>query len=324
MARSCIPRSKQRLNSIPGQKKIPPPCSALTHSFGACKNRASTARTLHKLPLCWAHRKLGQAITSCQARLKDDRKCLKKIPWSERRQLCIKHADYSLPCYILRLPTELRQQIFSYILDDYQSQYVQFYTYYSFLKIAQLNRQIFREATDILYRNLVCKVFLYEGTVCILGRNCLSVKPGSWQYFKQFHIQLRVADRHEATLNNTKLIATQLRDRNIKLHVEVLGIAYWYSCRTAYIVMPSFLDTFRQLRRVRETRVTMDHELAIKSIEYRGYKREQEELVALISQWESYSKEWIEDLERGHSAEGSDSKITLLKSPKKEELVNPI
>ncbi|KAI1974148.1 hypothetical protein LOZ53_004262 [Ophidiomyces ophidiicola] len=283
------------------KKKISRQCSALTHSFDACKNRAATVPAL--LPVCWAHRKLGRTVTFCQAVLARNRKCLKKIPWCERRQVCAKHADFPLPCHILRLPTELRQQIFSYILDDYKSQYAEFYTYFSFLKMAQLNHQIFEEACDVLYRNFECKIYFYREELYILGRKCLLVQPGSWQYFKQYCFTLERRENHEQAFNNIKLIATHLNGPDIKLHILVRAYAHDIRCiRDVYKALPSFLDAFRQLGSVREARLTIDPDPStrLREIEQRGGLSE--ETTAIVLGWIQYYKQWTDDMERGHSA----------------------
>ncbi|KMU92038.1 hypothetical protein CIHG_09846 [Coccidioides immitis H538.4] len=282
------------------QKKMSLQCSALTHSFGACKNRATIVPASHGLPICWIHRKLGQTVASCQAVLGGNRKCLKKIPWSERRQLCSEHADFPLPCYILRLPTELRQQIFSYILDDYQSQYVQFYTYYSFLKMARLNRQIFEEASDILYRNFVCKIYLHHEGIYILQRKCLSVRPGSWQRFKQFRFTMDIYrhGKHDETLSNARLIAAQLHGANIKLHISVASFgSHLLDIHNTYNVLPLYLDAFWHLWRVQEARVTIHPDPSVKLKEIEERAGLSEETMAISLRWRRLYKEWVEVLE---------------------------
>ncbi|OJD23862.1 hypothetical protein ACJ73_04780 [Blastomyces percursus] len=290
-------------------KKIESQCSALTRSYNACKNRASILRGRpRRLPVCWPHRKLGLAVAFCQAVLGDNRKCLKKIPWTEI-QLCFEHIDFALPCYILRLPTELRQLIFSYILDEYQSSYAKFYTYYSFLKVARLNRQIFQETTDLLYRTFVCDIFVHDKDVQILGRKCRSIQPGSWQKFKRITLNFNISDdiygQHRPILENIQLIASHLRGSNlIRLHVCLDSYLFWYNdSRFAELLrssLPLYLDAFGQLGRVTEPSVTItpmsgrlsEIELWMKSTSNDA------KAMAIAMEWRRYYEEWAENLKR--------------------------
>lgn len=301
-------KDKKSLGATPREKKIPPPCEALTHSFVPCKNRANT-KASRKIPVCWAHRKQGETVTRCQAVLENNRKCLKKIPWSERRQVCTKHVDSSLPCFIIRLPIELRQQIFSYILNEYQKEYVPLYTYFSILHMAQVNRQIYQDACDLLHRKLVCNISLRNENISILKKHCLSVRPGSWQRFKQFHFQF-YDEMQEATINNLTLIVALIRDTCMKLSVDPTYTIWWhshYGLERAIDALPSYLDIFRQLRGVREARVEMSPNLTTALSVYGWNSLNPEAGMAIKSKWESYYKQWVKDLERGHSAERDDS-----------------
>lgn len=304
-----MPRGRPRLETTRQQSKKPLQCSALTHSFEACKNRATSFTGRHKLPLCWAHRKLGQTVTACQAVLKNNRKCLKKIPWSERGQLCSKHVDFILPCYILRLPTELRQHIFSYVLDEYKGdEYAPYYTYHSFVNRMFLNRQIFQEANDVLYRSLVCKIYIDDKDIYILGRKCSSAQPGSWQNFKEFRLMFNFLIEPGVNVDTVKRLATQIHGSNIKLHIAVkLCHSFLYFFRKTpvlYDTLPSYLDSFRHLKGVREASVTINPDPAdrLKKIEKSTVltSKESRDLASLL-QWRRYYEEWVKDLQRGHS-----------------------
>ncbi|EZF34172.1 hypothetical protein TMEN_4382 [Trichophyton mentagrophytes] len=291
------------------EKKILPPCGALTHSFVPCKNR-SNRKASRKIPVCWAHRKQGETVTRCQAVLENNRKCLKKIPWSERRQVCTKHADSPLPCFILRLPIELRQQIFTYILDGYRREYVAFYTYFNILKTARLNRQIYQEVCDLLHRKLVCNIVLMERRVCIFGKLSRSVRPGSWQRFKQFRFQFPGSGIDKAVINNLTIIVPLLRDSCMKLSVGPFHISFFYGNRRveqAIDSLQSSLDIFRQLRGLREARIDTCSDFLDGLKRYGLNALKLEDRMAITSKWESYCKQWVEDLERGHSAERADS-----------------
>ncbi|KAL2369024.1 hypothetical protein BDBG_06816 [Blastomyces gilchristii SLH14081] len=302
-----MPRGKR--HSKPARKKIRPQCSALTRSYDACKNRATSSRARQGLPVCWSHRKLGLSVAFCQAPLGGSRKCLKKIPWTEI-QLCFKHIELALPCYILRLPLELRQQIFSYILNEYQSSYAKFYTYYSFLKVARLNRQIFEDATDVLYRKLVCDIFLSGKDVYILGRKCHSIQTGSWQRFKQLTFQLNISvdhsGRHGPILENVQLIASHLQGSNlIKLHICLDSVWFWYTRRRSVELirnfLPSYLDPFRQLGRVRELSVALSPKMSGRSNEIELWMEDMSndsEAMAMAMEWKRYYEEWTKNLKR--------------------------
>ncbi|PGH34347.1 hypothetical protein GX50_02830 [[Emmonsia] crescens] len=298
-------------------KKIPPQCSAVTRSYSACKNRATILRARGGLPVCWAHRKLGLTVAFCQAAvLGDNRKCLKKIPWTEI-QLCFEHIDFALPCYILRLPIELRQHIFSYILDEYQSSYAKFYTYFTFRKVACLNRQIFEDATDVLYRNLVCDIYLSGKNAYILGRTCHSIQPGSWQRFKQitfkFDISGDISERDGPILENVQLIASHLRDYNlIKLHVCLDSYFFWHKGpRSVEVIrnsLPLLLDAFRQVGRVREPSVVISPRLSGRPNEIELWMKSTSndtKAIAMAMEWRRYYEEWTENLKRGCLEDGA-------------------
>ncbi|KKZ65060.1 hypothetical protein EMCG_01300 [[Emmonsia] crescens] len=297
-------------------KKIPPQCSAVTRSYNACKNRATILRARGGLPVCWAHRKLGLTVAFCQAAVPGgNRKCLKKIPWTEI-QLCFEHIDFALPCYILRLPVELRQHIFSYILDEYQSSYAKFYTYFTFRKVACLNRQIFEDATDVLYRNLVCDIYLSGKVVYILGRTCHSIQPGSWQRFKQITFRFDISgdiSSREPILENVKLIASHLRDSNlIKLNVCLGSYYFWYNySRSVEVISNSlslYLDAFRPVGRVREPSVVICPRLQDRSNEIELWMKSRSndtKSTAMAMEWRRYYEEWTENLKRGCREDGA-------------------
>ncbi|PGG97411.1 hypothetical protein AJ80_09702 [Polytolypa hystricis UAMH7299] len=261
-----------------------------------------------------ADRELRFTVTFCQAVIGGKRKCRKKIPWTEI-QLCFEHKDFAFPCYILRLPIELRQHIFSYILDEYQGSYSEFYTYYTFLKVARLNRQIFQDATDVLYRNLVCNIFLSGENVCILGTKCHSVQPGSWQRFKQITFKLDISCdisvRYGPMVKNIQLIVSHLRDSNlVKLHVYLDSYLFWYqgtySVGLIHHSLP-LLGAFRQLGRVREPSFAIcpvyvggsgDIEQWLKSTSNDA------EVTAMAMEWRRSYEEWAESLRRGYLEEG--------------------
>ncbi|OJD16007.1 hypothetical protein AJ78_03799 [Emergomyces pasteurianus Ep9510] len=302
-----MPRGKQRskLTRVPPQK-ISRQCSALTASYDPCKNRATTITARRRLPVCWAHRHLGKVATYCQAVLgQGNRKCLKQIPWTDR-QLCFSHKDFVLPCYLLRLPTEIRQQIFSYILDEYKSQYVQYYSYSTLVNKLCLSRQIFEEVTDVLYRNLVCDISIHERSLFILGRKCHSLRPGSWQKFKQFCFKFDASTNHGTILENVKSVVSHLRDYSIvKLDIRVQSLSIWHGdfrrVRNIYNDLPLYLDSFRQLGRVSEARATIIPDLpALNTCQALSrYMPDEAIIKATELKWREYYEEWVESLKRG-------------------------
>lgn len=53
----------------------------------------------------------------CLAKYIDGSICGKPLSWtSPYHQFCITHASHNTPCYFLTLPTELRQEIFRYLM----------------------------------------------------------------------------------------------------------------------------------------------------------------------------------------------------------------
>jgi hypothetical protein len=72
------------------------------------------------LPTCASHRKQQTHAGWCQAQRTDGDVCGKLFRWKPPYlQLCVNHREHihpGIPCYFLKLPTELRQEIFKYLL----------------------------------------------------------------------------------------------------------------------------------------------------------------------------------------------------------------
>ncbi|PGH08343.1 hypothetical protein GX51_01169 [Blastomyces parvus] len=305
MGSTGMPQGIRRSKRLQQPKKIPPQCSALTPSYDACKKRALLLRTRGGgLPVCWTHRKLGLTVAFCQATLGDNRKCLKEIPWTEV-QLCFEHIDFPLPCYILRLPIELRQQIFSYILDEYQRSIPRDRRYRSFLEIAHMNRQIYEDATYVLYQNAVCEISLWGKNAYILGIKCYSIQPGSWQKFKQISFGFHISENYAPPLEDVQLLASHLRDSNLtKLHIGLSSFLFWkqdtHSVDLLRNSLVLYLNPFRQLTRVRESSVVLNTMVeGPNEIErWMKYMSSDTKAMAIAMEWRRYYEEWTENLKR--------------------------
>ncbi|OJD20394.1 hypothetical protein ACJ73_08269 [Blastomyces percursus] len=203
-----------------------------------------------------AHRELGFTVTFCQAVIGGKGKCRKKIPWTEI-QLCFEHKDFALPCY--------------------SGSYSKFYTYYAFLKLARLNRRIFQDATDVLYRTLYGPM----------------VK----------NIQLIASHLRDFNL--------------VKLHVYLESYLFLnqgtYSAGFIHHTLP-LLDAFRQFGRVREPSFTIDRVYAGGSGDIEQWLRSRSndaEVTAMAMEWRRTYEEWAESLRGGYLEEGKRSALVL-------------
>lgn len=93
---------------------------------------------------------------------------MKKIPWAEIH-LYFDHRDAPLPCYLLRLPVELRQPIFSFVLpNDYKGRYEAYSVRHTSLAAIPPNSQLLEEASDHLYLTLLCRIYFCVGAIYIV------------------------------------------------------------------------------------------------------------------------------------------------------------
>lgn len=113
------------------------------------------------LPTCKIHTKQQFKAGICQARLQCGAKCGAKFRWEPYGfSLCSTHAKIAnlMPCYLLKIPTELRCRIYSFLLPDQtiparftQSSILRSDSKPCYPQILRVNHQIYEEAAIILY-----------------------------------------------------------------------------------------------------------------------------------------------------------------------------
>lgn len=137
-------------------------CNAHQISDGQLCEKASTLNMKSKdfMPVCRNHKKRAPRIATCTA-ITGGRLCSKRIRFQPRfYSLCDKHKDDTyieqMPCHLLKLPVEIRMNIFTYLLPDQpisawldtplRSDRVKCTT-----SLLTVNKQISQEAHDVLY-----------------------------------------------------------------------------------------------------------------------------------------------------------------------------
>lgn len=272
-----------------------------------CK-RPATIQLPKRAPVCWSHRKFGDMATFCQAMVGKNRKCRKSIALTET-QLCVDHADFVLPCYFFRLPTELRLQIYFYVLEIFGGQYVTWKKYVDYVLMMQVNRQFFEEAMEVLHRDMHCTIYIsHQNDIIIMGRVCSPIQFGPWQKFRKFRVMFNFHSTKETTLNRLKSVATFLQDCDItRLKVAPNQLHYDKDVRATANVLPWYLEAFRQLRGVREPIVTLFPD------PFKKWEKAKRRLIVLpdetramerwTQQWRNYYEEWTADLKRARIEE---------------------
>jgi hypothetical protein len=151
-------------------------CYSLTYAKTACKYKAKIA-TPGYLPVCQTHRptprKEALRAGKCQATELCGHVCNRLSHHAPPFHLCTKHQNGSstLPCHLMELPTELRLMIFRYLFPDVipaeklraQGQGVK-------VAILKVSRQIYQEASSILYGESIFRAVIRPTGIDIQGR----------------------------------------------------------------------------------------------------------------------------------------------------------
>ncbi|KAE9972026.1 hypothetical protein BLS_003947 [Venturia inaequalis] len=132
-------------------------CNAYQISDGQLCGKAASCNLKPKefMPVCRNHKKRAPRIATCEATVK----CKNKIRWQPHfYNLCDQHKDEvtHMRCHLLRLPVEIRMNIFTYLLPDQpisawlddplRSDGVKCTT-----SLLLVSKQISQEASDVLY-----------------------------------------------------------------------------------------------------------------------------------------------------------------------------
>ncbi|KAH7076465.1 hypothetical protein BKA63DRAFT_593848 [Paraphoma chrysanthemicola] len=129
-------------------------CTALTYSKKTpCRNRAKILEPGY-LPVCKIHEipKSMRRAGRCQALEECGQPCSRLAKHEPPYHLCEKHQRGSdtLPCYFMQIPTELRLMVFRYLFPEAELSPT-LYNRYIKVAILKVNRQIYHEASSVLY-----------------------------------------------------------------------------------------------------------------------------------------------------------------------------
>ncbi|OJD31993.1 uncharacterized protein BKCO1_4200057 [Diplodia corticola] len=188
-----------------------------------CANKAKLAPPGH-LPTCHQHRDQLLRPGCCQylVNAKTAARCKRRFvydPPPPYLELCPEHADTPQgPCHFLRLPVELRIEVYKYFLqpgavcgDEHQAQ-----TFRPFLPLLLVNKQVGSEAQDHLY---ACTTFHVE-----IGQQGATIN-GRYLY-RPCGAEYRYDDEGGAVVNKYRDIRQQLnfsRVKNFNLEVSVVN-----------------------------------------------------------------------------------------------------
>ncbi|KAH7407110.1 hypothetical protein BKA64DRAFT_407235 [Cadophora sp. MPI-SDFR-AT-0126] len=82
-----------------------------------CTNKAVRPVSLDEVPTCGVHRRLARKSSICTFKLSCGVQCGRTCVFKVHGfQLCPLHQDASTACYLMKIPIELRQRIFNYLL----------------------------------------------------------------------------------------------------------------------------------------------------------------------------------------------------------------
>lgn len=122
------------------------------------------------LPVCKIHewQKDVRRAGRCQALEECGQLCNRLAEHQPPYHLCEKHqrGSDSLPCYLMRIPTELRLMVFRYLFPDVVSPYHCRFN----VAVLKLNRQIYQEASSVLYDERWFQVAVDESSISLQGK----------------------------------------------------------------------------------------------------------------------------------------------------------
>ncbi|KAF2847878.1 hypothetical protein T440DRAFT_470686 [Plenodomus tracheiphilus IPT5] len=179
----------------------------MTYAKKLCKLRAKIENPGY-LPVCRTHSyDSGKMSGRCQAVENCGQLCNRLSSHNPPYHLCYKHQDGSntLPCHLLRIPTELRLMIFHYL----------FPTTVTYLPhvpkprvaILKVNRQLYQEASAVLYEEFVFEALVDYDSVHLRGKQW-SRAPSSKREDKDFSIGAMLSQSSAQRIQNLEVHVT--------------------------------------------------------------------------------------------------------------------
>ena len=126
----------------------------------------------NQLPVCQVHKDQNVTLGRCEATSSCGERCNRLILWAPcENQLCSDHEGFELPCHLLKLPVELRLQIFEYFIPDGHIGAYGASNYRYAAKFLRLNHQIHAEITGLLFGSVArsCDITFDGGNFKLLG-----------------------------------------------------------------------------------------------------------------------------------------------------------
>lgn len=94
-------------------------CSGTLKNGGNCSHKATGPPVAHMMPTCKIHRDQLKVSGWCRATLPCGFECGRLFNWKPYGfQLCSGHREYSMTCYFLKIPVELRLRVYQFLLPD--------------------------------------------------------------------------------------------------------------------------------------------------------------------------------------------------------------
>lgn len=150
-------------------------CNALTYARRKCSRRGRIFKEGF-FPVCGSHGWHQKEAGRCQATEKCGHVCNRLAAYTPPYFLCAKHegGTNTLPCYITRLPTELRLMIFRYLFPDVIEA-----TYFDRRQgaVLRVNRQFYEEASVIVYGECKFKAVIYPAIIHLFGIKWICGSP---------------------------------------------------------------------------------------------------------------------------------------------------
>ncbi|KAF2627989.1 hypothetical protein BU25DRAFT_468200 [Macroventuria anomochaeta] len=150
-------------------------CNGRTYANKRCSRKAHVFDE-GRLPVCRSHRWWGQfgKAGRCQATAACGYVCNRLAPHVGGYNFCDEHqkGTESLPCYITRLPTELRLMIFRYLLPDTikASRTYRHNDDHAHTAVLFVNRQFYEEAALLIYSDPKFEVRIWPTYIELFGR----------------------------------------------------------------------------------------------------------------------------------------------------------
>lgn len=147
-------------------------CNGRTYSGKRCSRRAYIFDEGF-LPVCRSHQWYGSSGKAgrCQAIAECGHLCNRLAPHAPPYHFCDKHqkGSESLPCFIIRLPTELRLMIFRCLLPDVITA-ERSHANRAHTAVLFVSRQFYEEATMLIYSELKFEAIIWPTYIQLFGK----------------------------------------------------------------------------------------------------------------------------------------------------------